>query len=370
MLALVLMSHAAALAPCDTGEVAVFSCTTTTATELAACAGAPAPDPAYLQVRIAPVGEVELAFPPERGGFSMFRLSRAGTSTTLGFARATKTYELWRSDDGAGGLKVLEGGKTVSTATCKTPALQNWEYVEPFLNGAIPTTTTATPAARPDPLAGKTPKEVCNDDSLLLLKYGFDDLRFRDGFKKACCVKGALGDDDRCQVDWPGGDVPACSDVDLQRNKLFALYGRRFKDVKFQRAFEAEPWYRPRDDFDVSWMPAVAQQNATRLKGMVEAGGCVADVVAAPAASEAACKKAGIRWSLDLQNATKGHVDGMQQSEIAEVVQAHCVAGWSDAVATCLGKGKGNGCLAPLTDAQRKTVWSEIKAISEDVRPE
>ena len=98
----------------------------------------------------------------------------------------------------------------------------------------------------------------------------------------------------------------------------------------------------------------------------MKGGGCVVDEPAL--ATTAACEQAGVRWSLDLQEATKGHMDGMQQSEIAEAVAAQCGAGWSDDVTTCLSAGKGKACLAPLTDAQRKTVWSEIKAISPDVR--
>jgi hypothetical protein len=199
----------------------------------------------------------------------------------------------------------------------------------------------------------------------LLLKHSFDDLRFKDLFKKVCCVKGALGvDGARCDLDWPASDVPACSDIDLLRNKLFALYGNKFKDPKFKRAFEAEPWYRPRDDFDASWMPIVAQKNATRLKALVSGGGCVADDPAA--ALEADCARGSVRWSLDLQNATKGHMDGMQQSEIAEVVRAQCL-GWNNGVGACLATGKGKSCLFPLSDAQRKAVWAAIKAISEDV---
>ena len=63
---------------------------------------------------------------------------------------------------------------------------------------------------------------------MLLLKCGWDDLR-KGGFKKQCCVKGALGDDDRCSLDWPYNDLPMCVEVDILRNQLFALYGYSFK---------------------------------------------------------------------------------------------------------------------------------------------
>ena len=367
MLALVLMSYAVAAAPCEPGEIVVFHCQTTKPTTLAACAGPPSPDPGYLQVRVP--FTPELTFPPQRAGFTMFRAARTPTGTTLHFAQGEFRYELWQRGK-TGGLTIFDGDKALSTLDCNGAPVTNWESVEAFLNGAVPDTSKPVKGARPDPLAGKTRRELCEDDALLLLKYEFDDLRFKDGFKRECCVAGALGsDNDRCGYDWPAGDMLPCSDIDLLRNKLFALYGRRFHDVKFQRAFEPEPWYRLRDDFELAWVPAVAQKNAERLRDLVKKGGCVADDPPPKTAAAAkACEKAAIRWSLDLQNATKGHVDGMQQSEIAEAVTDQCLKGWPEAVVSCLASGKGNRCLAPLTDAQRATVKAAIKAISEDVR--
>lgn len=232
---------------------------------------------------------------------------------------------------------------------------------EPGEAAAAPKSTnaTTTAAAKPDPLAGKSQRDICNDDALMLLQHDFDDLRFKQGFQKACCHKGALGDDDRCQLDWPSSDVPACSEVDLLRNRLFALYGYVFKDPRYQKAFAAEAWYRPRSDFTMSWLPPAAQRNVTRLKAMVQSGGCTADVDE--------CGPAGVRWSLDLQNGSKGHVDGVQQSEMADVITARCRAGWPPGMAPCLAAGTGKECIAPLPADERKALWRELQAISPDV---
>jgi len=112
---------------------------------------------------------------------------------------------VWWQDgkDGGTGVNVKQGEKVLSHFACTELDPDHWEFVE----GAF--ATGAATSGPPDPLAGKSQKEVCENDSLLLLRYSFDDLRFKDGFKKNCCVKGALGDDDRCQLDWPSSDVPA-----------------------------------------------------------------------------------------------------------------------------------------------------------------
>jgi len=246
------------------------------------------------------------------------------------------------------------------------------------------TTTTATtpktPTAggpRPDPLAGKSQKDVCNDDALLLLKYSFDDLRNK-GFHKNCCTKAALGEDDRCQIDWPSSDVPLCRELDLLRNRLFALYGYVFKEEKFQKAFAAEVWYQPRSDFDGSWMPAVAQKNATRLKAFVKEGNCIPDeaFAAEPAVTAASsggsalqqvCQLAGVRWSLALQKSSRGQVDGPQQADMAEAITAQCNRGWPLKTAQCFVDG-GSARSCALDADFKAAVWKDLVAINPDVK--
>jgi hypothetical protein len=272
--------------PCADGEVRVLSCKAK-AKVLAVCAG-PASSPAWLQVRLGAPGRPELVFPADTTrGFGPFAFERrtlaTGTATTLTFTHEGTTREVWSQDgkDGGMGINVLVGGRVTRTVACTADLVDDFDVVADRFGPAAAPAPAGGP--RPDPLAGRSPQEVCNDDALLLLKYSFDELRSHDGFKKRCCVKGALGDDDRCQLDWPSSDVMACSDVDLWRNRIFALYGYTFKDPKFKKYFEAQPWYQPRADFDASWLPPVAQQNVAALKALVKDGGCVADTGAATA---------------------------------------------------------------------------------------
>jgi hypothetical protein len=223
---------------------------------------------------------------------------------------------------------------------------------------AVTSLAPAQAGAPPDPLAGKSMTDICNDDALLLLKFDWNELR-RGGLKKVCCVASALGDDYRCQLDWPSSDVPACSQIDLLRNKLFALDGYEFKEKRFAKHFGAEPWYKARTDFSPSWLPQVAQKNAGALKAFK---GCEKDL-----ADKAACDKAGSRFSVDLQKAAKGQMDGVQQSEIADVVEELCAERFSPEVAACLKAGKGKACLKDVGEDARLQLWRDVKAISPDV---
>ena len=247
MLALVMSLAAAQASPCGPGELVVLSCGAKER-QIAVCAGPSSPDPAWLQVRFTPPGKPALVFPATRGGFGMFHLSRqvlaTGDAASLRFRDGKTTYEVWTQTgkDGGAGVNVIEGGETKAQG-CGADYVEHWELVEPFLNGAVPTTTTTTTAtaARPAPLAGKSQKDICNDDALLLLQHGWDDLRFNGAFEKVCCVKSALGDDDRCHLDWPSSDVPPCSDIDALRNKLFALYATGSKIRGSRRSFRPSP---------------------------------------------------------------------------------------------------------------------------------
>lgn len=115
-----------------------------------------------------------------------------------------------------------------------------------------------------DPLSGKTLKEICASDGLLLIKWPFEKLQAE--FATLCCTKDGLGSgDDRCHLDWPFSDVPSCSAYDELRNEIFARYGREFKTPKWQKYFGAMDWYKVRSDFSNAWLSSVANQNVTLL---------------------------------------------------------------------------------------------------------
>jgi hypothetical protein len=371
MLTLVVSMLVAQTTACADGEVRVLSCLANKK-ELAVCAG-PSSSPTWLQYRFGPPGKPELVFPRDTTqGFAPFSFAEqtlaTGVAKTLTFSTDGATYEVWTQDgkDNGMGVNITAGGKPVATVACTDARVDDLDTIAAKFNtGDSPKATAGGP--RPDPLAGRSQKDICNDDALLLLKYSYDDLSKHDGFKKNCCVKGALGDDDRCQLDWPSSDVPLCSNVDIWRNQLYALYGYQFKDPKYQKYFNALPWYRARSDFDPSWMPAVATKNVARLKALVKEGACVVDEPTS--ATTQACAQAGRAWSFDLQKAARGQMDGVQQSDIADTIAQHCSSdAWSADVAACFVGGRGNACLPSLAEQQREAVWSDITAICPDVR--
>ncbi len=149
-------------------------------------------------------------------------------------------------------------------------------------------TTTATAAAPPpsqpsaqpaaaaapfDPLAGRSPAEICRDNGLALIKWDFDQLQ--QGFHGLCCGSDGIAGELACDLDWPFNDVPPCHAYDELRNHIFARYGYPFKGAEWQQAFGAQPWYQRRDDFDESWLSDAAKRNVDKLKQLKASGtGC------------------------------------------------------------------------------------------------
>jgi hypothetical protein len=119
----------------------------------------------------------------------------------------------------------------------------------------------------PDPLAGATPAAICADDVLLTVKHPIEDLA-SGGFHRICCESGVLTGDEawRCEMDWPFNDVPTCDAWDTWRNGIFARYGYPFSDPRWRAAFEGQPGYTRREDFDPAWLPEVATDNVETLK--------------------------------------------------------------------------------------------------------
>src|SRR5690242_5130899 len=59
-----------------------------------------------------------------------------------------------------------------------------------------------------DPIAGLSAAQLCSDDSLLLIKYPYDDLQ-KGTCHDVCCP--AVPDHWCCDLDWPSSDVMMCS---------------------------------------------------------------------------------------------------------------------------------------------------------------
>jgi hypothetical protein len=131
---------------------------------------------------------------------------------------------------------------------------------------APPTVPEPQQAKPPDPLAGTSLTEQCNNDELLLIQDGFEALR-DGGWVKLCCGGSEpvfeLG---RCEMDWPNSDVPDCSYWDELRNQIYARYGYPFKSKKWRDVFEKTSWYTPREDFSESWLSEHAIANVALLK--------------------------------------------------------------------------------------------------------
>jgi hypothetical protein len=278
------LALATAPSPCPPGTTVVMSCPAKKK-HIAVCIDA-AEKPKFAQYRFGPLATIttspELAVPQDpKEGFSRFSFERrdlvSGSSATLTFQNGDVTYEVYTQDgsrDAGGGVNVMRGGKMLANIACSGDFEEHWEKLEPHLRGGAPMATAGGKApssggAKPDPTAGKSMKEICEDDVLLLTKFTWDDLRFKGAFTRNCCVPGALGPDDvRCQFDWPADDPPECGFFDELRNGILARYGSVFTDPKWQQTFGAKDWYQPRSDFSTSWLPKVAMDNVSTLKEM------------------------------------------------------------------------------------------------------
>jgi hypothetical protein len=117
-----------------------------------------------------------------------------------------------------------------------------------------------------DPLAGRSPAEVCADDALVLIRHPLADLE-NGGFQRLCCARGPLdADDARCVLDWPFSDVPSCTAWDHMRNAVYAAYGYPFQDERWKKEFASRPGYTRRDDFSPAWLSRTATENVEALK--------------------------------------------------------------------------------------------------------
>jgi hypothetical protein len=274
---------AATDAPCPAGTQVVFACTTPTRA-VALCAGAPSKaggPPTSLQFRAGPPGKPDLLAPPQpTADLRSFTVDRGdlhmGQRAELEVVVDGTTYNVWTLDiDAEGGFELRRNHDSVVAETCSGPPQARFALVEDFVTrakNALPAPggpPTLTSSGAPDPLAGRSPRDVCQDDALLLIRHPFEALR-DGGFRKHCCDTGAMGDDARCELDWPSSDVPSCASVDAMRNRIFAWYGYPFAKPEYQRLFGHELWYRKRDDFNEAWLSPVAKKNVALLKNFKE----------------------------------------------------------------------------------------------------
>lgn len=116
----------------------------------------------------------------------------------------------------------------------------------------------------PDSLAGKSKREICEDNGLALIQWDFDTLQA--DFRGTCCGADGIQDDPICELDWPFSDVPPCSAYDAMRNHIYARYGYDFNDPTWEQEFEKRDWYVQRKDFDPSWLSPAAKKNVEKLK--------------------------------------------------------------------------------------------------------
>lgn len=72
------------------------------------------------------------------------------------------------------------------------------------------------------------------------------------------------------------------------------------------------------------------------------------------------CAQAGSAYADRAFTDAKGHMDGVQQAELAEAVTTLCSSGWSLDAARCVAKGAPD---CPLTPAQRKALETKHREI-------
>lgn len=141
---------------------------------------------------------------------------------------------------------------------------------------APPSPTQAPPEA---PAAGLEPAtgspshvtvETCQHPCAILTEYPYEHVK--DNFCTLC----GHADKDACEFDWPTNDVPTCDIYDRFRNCIYATYGYTFKDPKWKKEFEGQPWYKADPNFMPEKLSEAATANVEYLKrAKAEKIGCM-----------------------------------------------------------------------------------------------
>ena len=131
------------------------------------------------------------------------------------------------------------------------------------------------PNASFDPLKGKTLFDICKSSSLSLIKWSYAQRQSQT----VCCSENMTSNQKEellCELDWPSSDIPSCSSYDTMRNEIYAQYGRSFSTEKWQKYFSTMSWYKPKNDYQDSWLSDAALENVKLLVQMKkEKQGCM-----------------------------------------------------------------------------------------------
>jgi hypothetical protein len=122
----------------------------------------------------------------------------------------------------------------------------------------VPEATTGSGSASgskapaPDAAAAAARDERCDDPCRYLAETGLADVAVK--------VKTT------CGSEWPVASGKDCSQLDYQRNCIYATAGYTFKKAHYRAAFGMKPWYKARADFKDSDLSPVATANVAALK--------------------------------------------------------------------------------------------------------
>ncbi|MBK7758119.1 MAG: YARHG domain-containing protein [Deltaproteobacteria bacterium] len=153
------------------------------------------------------------------------------------------------------------------------------EAPPPPITAADETPPSPTQAPAEAPAQGLEPatrspshvsKETCQHQCAILTEVPYELVK--DNFCGLC----GHADKDACEFDWPTNDVPTCDIYDRFRNCIYATYGYTFKDPKWRKEFESQPWYKADPNFKPEKMSDVATANIEYLKrAKAEKIGCM-----------------------------------------------------------------------------------------------
>ena len=170
------------------------------------------------------------------------------------------------------GAFTLACGGSAETEEAPPPPITAADETPPSPAQAPPKAPEA-PAQGLEPASGSpshVSKETCQHQCAILTEVPYELVK--DNFCGLC----GHADKDACEFDWPTNDVPTCDIYDRFRNCIYATYGYTFKDPKWRKEFESQPWYKADPNFKPEKMSEVATANIEYLKrAKAEKIGCM-----------------------------------------------------------------------------------------------
>ncbi|MEY3213210.1 MAG: hypothetical protein RIT28_3691 [Pseudomonadota bacterium] len=169
------------------------------------------------------------------------------------------------------GAFTLACGGDATTEEAPPPPITAADEAPPSPVQAPPAAEAPTEGLEP---ATRSPshvsKETCLHQCAILTEYPYEHVK--DNFCTLC----GHADQDACEFDWPTNDVPTCDIYDRFRNCIYATYGYTFKDPKWKKEFESQPWYKADPNFKPEKMSEAATSNIEYLKrAKAEKIGCM-----------------------------------------------------------------------------------------------